>query len=329
MRAGRERNRSVFAPTGRRLGMVGPVVIDVGLIAVAVAGLWLGATLFVDHAARLARRAGLSDLVIGLVVVAFGTSAPEFAVTVDAALVGSADVAVANVVGSNLFNLAILGGVVLVAGASVRVPRPLVRRDGPVTVAATALVGLFVLDYRVSRPEALLLLGVFSVYLVGLLRSETNPDVDVPTAPARWFSPLLALVGLGVVVGGATLLVGSASDLARVLGASEWLIGLTVVAVGTSAPEIAASVVAARRGLATVAVGNVVGSNAFNLLAVLGTAASLRPLRVDPAALGDVAWLFALSVAAVVALGSGRRVTRGEGAAMVVAVAVRWVLDAL
>ncbi|EMA43695.1 calcium/sodium antiporter [Halococcus saccharolyticus] len=309
--------------------MVGSVVVDVGLIAVAVVGLWLGATLFVEHAARLARRVGLSDLVVGLVVVSLGTSAPEFAVTIDAALVGSSDVAAANVVGSNLFNLAILGGVALVAGASVRVPRALVRRDAPVMTAATALVGLFLFDLRVSRPEALLLLVVFLAYLAVLLRSETSANADVPTAPARWFSPLLALVGLGVIVGGATMLVSSASDLARLLGASEWLIGLTVVAVGTSAPEIAASVVAARRGLATVAVGNVLGSNVFNLLGVLGAAATIQPLDVDPAALGDVAWLFALSVAAAVTLRSGRRLTRIEGVAVLVAVAVRWVLDAL
>jgi cation:H+ antiporter len=310
--------------------MVGPVVLDVALVVVGIVGLWLGATLFVDHAARLARRVGLSDLVVGLVVVSIGTSAPELAVSVDAALVGSADIAAANVIGSNLFNLAILGGVVLVAGATVFVPRALVRRDAPVMVGATVLVSAFLLDLRVSRLEAAVLLALFVAYVVVLLRSGTSADVaDVPTAPPRWFSPLLALGGAGVIVGAATLLVASASDLARLVGASEWLIGLTVVAVGTSAPEIAASAVAARRGLATVAVGNVLGSNAFNLLAILGTAAVIQPLRVDPAALGDVVWLAALSAGGAVLLWSGRRLTRIEGAAVLLAVLVRWVLDAL
>lgn len=310
--------------------MVGPIAIDVVLVVVGIAGLWLGATLFVDHAARLARRAGLSDLVVGLVVVSIGTSAPELAVTVDAALAGSSDIAAANVVGSNLFNLGILGGVVLVAGRHVLVPRALVRRDAPVMVAATVLVGGFLLDLRISRVEAAVLLAAFLAYVVVLLRSGTSADAaDVPTDPPQWFSPLAALAGVGVILGGATLLVGSASDLARLLGASEWLVGLTVVAIGTSAPEIAASAVAARRGLATVAVGNVLGSNVFNLLAVLGVAGAIRPLAVDPAALADVAWLAVISAAAALALRSGRRLTRPEGAAVMLAVAVRLLLDAL
>ncbi|MFC5971465.1 sodium:calcium antiporter [Halomarina salina] len=306
--------------------MVSAVALDVVLVAAGIVGLWVGATLFVGHAARLARRVGVSDLV----VVSLGTSAPELAVSVDAALVGSSDIAAANVVGSNLFNLAILGGVVVVAGAGVFVPRALVHRDAPVMVGTTALVGAFLLDLRVSRLEAAVLLVAFLAYLIVVLRSGTSADVaDVPTEPPRWYSPLAALVGLGVVVGGATLLVGAASDLARLLGASEWLVGLTVVAVGTSAPEIAASAVAARRGLATVAVGNVLGSNVFNLLAILGAAAAIRPLAVDAVALGDVGWLAALSALAAVALWSGRRLTRTEGVVVVLAVAARWVLDAL
>jgi cation:H+ antiporter len=305
-------------------------LFDVIVVIASVGALWIGATLFVEHATRLARRAGLSELVVGLTVVSLGTSAPELAVTVDAAITGRPDLAAGGVVGSNLFNLAILGGVVLAAGAGVAIPRSVVRRDGPVMVLATALALLFVRDLRFGRLEGGLLLALFVTYLVALFVRTDPTDLETTTSDAvRWFSPVLALVGAGAIAVGADALVTAASDLARLAGVSEWLIGVTVVAIGTSSPEVAASLVAARRGLASVAVGNVLGSNVFNLLGVLGAAALISPLPVAGAAVGDTAWLLGISLVAVVLAASERRFSRPEGALLLVAVLVRWVLDVL
>ncbi|WP_254536591.1 calcium/sodium antiporter [Halomarina litorea] len=305
------------------------VVVDVVVLVASVGALWLGATLFVDHATRLARRAGVSDLVVGLTVVSVGTSAPEFAVAVDAALVGRPDLAVGGVVGSNLFNFGILGGVVLLAGTSVAVPRELVRRDGPMVLLATALVLWFVRDLRFSSVEGGVLLVLFVVYLVVLFVRGADLPPESAAAPARWFSPLLAVAGIVAIAAGANGVVSAASDLARLLGVSEWVIGVTVVAIGTSSPEIAASVVAARRGFATIAVGNVLGSNLFNLLGVLGVAAVVAPLPVADEAVGQTAWLLGLSVVAVGLVASGRRLSRPEGSLLLGAVLVRWALDLL
>ncbi|MFC6837158.1 calcium/sodium antiporter [Halomarina ordinaria] len=309
--------------------MVTSIAVDVVLVVVGVVGLWLGARLFVDGAAVFARRAGLSDLVIGLTVVSAGTSLPEATVSVEAALVGSPDIAVGNVVGSNLFNIGFVLGLVALLGG-VGASRALVRRDGGVLVGSALLVLAFLLDLRVSRVEGLLLLLGFAAYLALLLRSDDAPTEAVPATSSSVPRTVGALVaGLVLVVVGASVLVASASDLARLAGLSEWLIGVTVVAVGTSSPEIAASVAAARRGLGGIAAGNLVGSNVFNALGILGLTAAVHPVDVSPAALPDATWLVGLSVVVVVLFASGRRLSRPEGVLLLAATLVRWVLDAL
>ncbi|MFC4357098.1 calcium/sodium antiporter [Halobium salinum] len=295
----------------------------------SVAALWLGAELFVTNAARIARRFGLSELVVGLTVVALGTSAPEVAVSVDAALVGTGDIAVANVVGSNLFNIGIvLGGIAAAVG--VRSSRQMVRRDGAVMVGSTVLVLLFLLDLRLTRLEGAVLLLAFAGYLAWLfLRPVDGVESNGGTETVGVRAAVLLLTGLGVIVGGAHFLVESAVAIARAGGLSEWVIGETVVAVGTSTPEVVASVAAARKGMGDIAAGNLIGSNVFNALFILGIASTLTPLQVVDTAIGTTTWLLGLSVLAAVLLGTRGQLGRLEGAALVAINLTRWILDLL
>ncbi|MFC6785930.1 calcium/sodium antiporter [Halobaculum halobium] len=330
--------------------MVVPVpVADVLLLAVGVAALWVGARLLVGSSVRLARRVGLSELVIGLTVVAVGTSSPEIAVTVGAAIDGAADLAVGNVVGSNVFNLAVVLGLIAVIGPFA-VEARLVRRDGLVLLGATLAGAVAVWDLAVSVPEGSVLLASLVGYTAFSLRTGTagaaptatdgtgaeprqsDDSVDLSTPARRLatrpaFDLPLVVAGVAVVVGGGEILVGSAVRLSRAAGVSEWVIGGTVVAAGTSTPELAVSVVAVRQGSLGVSVGNVVGSSVFNVLGVLGLAALLTPLTVAPEALWSVGWLVVLTTAVVVGLWSGRRLTRVEGVLLVCSEGLRWVLS--
>ena len=327
----------------------GPAV-QVGVVLVTVLGLWVGARLLVDSVVRLARRAGLSDLVIGLTVVAIGTSTPELVVTTDAAIKGLGDIAVGNVIGSNIYNLAFILGVVSLVRV-VPIERSIVHRDGLALVASTLLGGAVLFDLAVSRAEGVLLLGLFVAYTAYLLRtgldspapedtpgSATNdPDSAPPGVetsrtervefPGR--DLVLLVAGLAVVLVSGDLMVGAASELARGAGVSEWVIGGTIVAAGTSTPEFAVSLVAIRSGRLGVSVGNIVGSNVFNLLGVMGLGAAVRPLSVGATALGNVGWLLVVSVAMVAALWSGRRLSRPEGGLFACSELVRWTLGLL
>jgi cation:H+ antiporter len=304
-------------------------VVDVCLLAAAVLALWVGAERFVANAARLARRVGVSELVVGLTVVALGTSAPEAAVTVDAAVTGRPTLALANVVGSNVFNLGLVLGAVA-AFRTVAGRRSLVRRDGVAVVLATGVLLAAGADGAVGPADGLLLLGGFGLYLAVLFWSADRSETPTAEPGRQRFPPSVwAVLGLALVVGGANPLVSSAADPARLLGASEWLVGETVVAVGTSVPELVASVAAARQGLGDIAAGNLVGSSIFNALGVLGLAAVLVPLPVGSEASAGLVWLAGLTLLAVALLATGRRLSRVEGGALVAAALGKWVIDLL
>ena len=277
------------------------------------------ASLLVRGAAALALRFGLSPLVVGLTVVAFGTSAPELVVSVQAALAGAGGIAVGNVVGSNVANVG------LILGLSV-VVRPIVsdasvlRRDLPVLVGATLLGAALLLDREVGRVDgAVLALGLV-VYLGWSVRTARR-ERDAGDLPAStdspWLDAFFVALGLGGLVIGADLFVGGAVGLAEAAGVSNAVIGLTVVALGTSMPELATSIVAAVRGESEIAVGNVVGSNLFNVLGILGVAALVEPLAAPGLQLVDLAVMTVLALALVPMMGSGRRLVRVEGALLV------------
>jgi cation:H+ antiporter len=331
------------------------------LLVAATFALWIGARWLVDAASRLASAAGISPLVVGLTVVAFGTSAPELAVSIAAALEGSGDVSVGNVIGSNVFNLGVVLGVVALL-APFRATEMLVRRDAVAMAVATAIGTVVLANRVVSRLEGIVLLALLVGYLVGLgvtarrerademgLRSEGDADEPALATQAGGdaggtdshasFEPddppvrlglewLRLLVGLVLVVVGGRLLVDAATTIGLAVGVSEWVIGVTVVAAGTSLPELVTSVVATRRGAVAIAAGNVIGSNVFNLLGVLGVAAAIRPMAVDPAVPPSLVWLGAITALAAVVLATGRRLTRLEGLALLALALGYWIASA-
>ncbi|TCD22996.1 calcium/sodium antiporter [Pseudomonas sp. IC_126] len=290
----------------------------------------LGAEALVHGAAQLAARFGISPLIIGLTVVAFGTSAPETAVSVQAALNGSGDIAVGNVIGSNIANiLLILGLSALVA--PLLVSRQLVRLDVPIMIGAGILTFALAWDGDLSRLDGGVLVAFLLLYTTFLViasrreKKRERPDefaieygpADQPK-PLGWLIQLsMVLLGLILLVAGSNLLIDGAVALARALGLSELVIGLTVIAVGTSMPELATSLLAVYRGERDIAVGNVVGSCIFNLLLVLGAGAlvSAGGLSISPNALAfDLPVMLAVFGACLPIFFSGYRINRWEGA---------------
>ncbi len=303
-------------------------ILTMTLLAAGLILLVGGAELLVRGASRLAVAAGVSPLVIGLTVVAYGTSAPEMAVSANAALSGQADLSVGNVVGSNIFNtLFILG--ISAAIAPLAVSQQLIRRDVPLMIGVSGLFAALALDLRLGRVEgAILLAGAISYtwWSIRQSRREGEPvrqeyaEAFGKPGPVRRHPWLLhagcILAGLGALVLGSHWLVEGAVILARYLGVSELVIGLTIVAAGTSLPEVATSVVASLRGERDIAVGNVVGSNLFNILAVLGLAGVLAPggLAISPAALRlDIPVMLATAVLCLPIFLTGYVISRREG----------------
>ncbi|MDR2535828.1 MAG: calcium/sodium antiporter [Treponema sp.] len=262
-----------------------------------IALLIFGSDLLIKGAVKIAQRLGLSPLVIGLTVVAFGTSAPEMAISTVSALRGSADIAVGNVVGSNIFNIWIVLGL-SAAIIPLTVDKQIIRFDGPITIGISILMFVFALDLQLVWLESLVLFGGIITYVSVLIKlSEKNkipetdaekeaPSLEAVNNPGR--QVLIAItqfvIGIGLLVGGSNVMVRGAVDIATALGVSELVIGLTIVAAGTSMPELATSVVAAVRGERDIAVGNAIGSNIFNILAVLGLSGivSFNPMIIDP-----------------------------------------------
>jgi cation:H+ antiporter len=300
-------------------------VAGLGLLA-------LGGELLIRGATALARIAGLSPAVIGLTVVAMGTSLPELAVGLLAALRGQPDIAVGNVIGSNIFNItAALGITTLVATLPVR--GNAIRLEWPVMFAASLASALLMRDFLLDRFEAsflLVSLVLFTAYSVWVGRREVTGVEQKEFAAAvekRSLRPsrregLAAmtsiLAGVALLVGGGHLLVEGAVALARLAGMSERLIGLTIVAVGTGMPELAASLVAAARKQTDVAVANMIGSNVFNLLGILGMTALVHPIRFAPELAGsDVWWMLGTSLLLLLVLRSGMRLVRWEGIVLI------------
>jgi cation:H+ antiporter len=304
-------------------------VVDLVRLGLGLVVLVVGAELLVRGAARLAAALGISPLVVGLTVVAFGTSAPELAVGVSSALAGQPDIALGNVVGSNIANILLVLGLAALAApvvAGVRV----VRREVPVMIGASFALWLMALSGHIDRLEGAILFAGIVVYSVVLALSSRRESGRVQTEFAAAFgagagdTARMVAVNLGLTIGGLVLLlvgagwiVSAATSLAAAMGVPEIVVGLTIVAVGTSLPEIATSVMAGVRGQRDIAVGNVVGSCIFNVLMVLGITAvvSPRPLIVSPDLLAvDLPFMVAAAAACLPILYTGFVVDRREGA---------------
>ncbi|HMQ32216.1 MAG TPA: calcium/sodium antiporter [Chloroflexaceae bacterium] len=283
-----------------------------------------GADLLVRGAAHLAALAGVSPLVIGLTVVAIGTSAPELAVSLRAGLTGQAALTVGNVLGSNIANVLLILGLAAVV-APLLVATRVLQREVPMMIGVSALLWALAADGSLGRFDGALLVGLLGVFLVTTVSMERRSGAEAPeraeAAERTWWGVLrnvgLVLGGLILLVAGAQWLVDGAVAFARALGVSELIIGLTVVAIGTSLPEIATSVLASMRGEREIAVGNVVGSNILNILMVLGLTALITPgpLLVPAAALEfDLPVVLATAVACLPIFFNGRMIARWEGA---------------
>lgn len=314
-----------------------------------------GAGWFVDGSSALARNFKVPGLIIGLTIVALGTSSPELAVSISAAIQGSNEIALSNVVGSNIFNLLCVLGICAIIH-TVPTDKGILKRDFPLSIGATILVLLVTcfgalpsgnypqmdqIPYSagsypqiqdsllhgnmneivgmVNRTAGIVMFTVFLVYILYLIYdTRKNPDnSETQECLPLWKCFLLITVGLVLIIGGGQAVVYSAKEIAQTVGMSETLIGLTIVAVGTSLPELVTSVVAAKKGETGLAVGNAVGSNIFNLLLILGLSAAIHPITVNAASVYDILILIAASIITYVFLLTRKSLKRSEGIIMV------------
>ena len=262
--------------------------IQILLSVVGIAAVLWGADKFTDGAGSLAARLKVPQMVIGLTVVAFGTSAPEFFISLVSALQDKSGMAIGNVVGSNIFNVLLIVGM-SAALCSIQISRSTIRKDLPWTIASTLLFTFLCLDGCLSRLDGVVLTAVFGVFLFYTFRWARDGDADQAETPkinGVGRSVMWLLVGLTALIVGSQVFVHGASAIARALGVSDLVVGLTIVAGGTSLPELATSVISARKGQSALALGNVIGSNVFNILMILGITAWVTPLS-----LAGVTWV--------------------------------------
>lgn len=304
------------------------------LLIIGFIALIKGADCFVDGSSSLARNFKVPGVIIGLTIVALGTSAPELAVSTAAALQGSNEIALSNVVGSNIFNLLCVLGICAVIHP-IPVDRGILKRDFPLSIAAAVLVFIFSAGKMISsgnfvqknvnasagelqRAAGIIMLILFLIYIIYLIcdaKKHPQAEEDTVCLPL-WKCFAFICIGLFFIIAGGQAVVYSAKKIAGAMGMSETLIGLTVVAVGTSLPELVTSIVAARKGETGLAVGNVIGSNIFNLLFILGISASIHPMMVNAASVYDILILIAVSILTYAFSLKGKEIRRPQGILM-------------
>ena len=257
------------------------MIVQILLLAVGFVMLVKGADWFVDGASGIAEKFHIPQLIIGLTIVAMGTSAPEAAVSISAAIKGNADITIGNIVGSNILNILIILGLSSVI-TSLAVAKSTVKFEIPIMIAITGLLLVQGLDGTISLLDGIILVAAFIGYLTYLFvmakRDPNMADAPAPQNKPLWQALLFTVIGLVLIVWGSNVAVDAASAIARLLGLSERFIGLTIVALGTSLPELFTSVAAARKGNADIAIGNIVGSNIFNILFVVGLSSLIIPV---------------------------------------------------
>ena len=307
------------------------IIKQLAILIVGFALLVKGADLFVDGASGIAKKFGISELIIGLTIVAMGTSAPEAAVSIAAAAKGSAGISIGNVIGSNIMNIFIILGVVA-AIVPLKIERSTVRYEMPFTILVTAVFVLMGRDGLITRLDGAILWAGLLLYIAYLLRQAKQKPAEAPAqaetaaeaaaevpaeAPSIWKLIALTIAGLAVILVSSDYAVDAAVALAKIFNISDRVIGLTIVALGTSLPELVTSVTAALRGNADLAVGNVVGSCIFNLLFVLGTSALILPILCAPNFLSDAYVAVGATVLLLIFGYTQMKIARWEGALLV------------
>ena len=277
-----------------------------------------GADFFVDGASSVAGKLKVPSLIIGLTVVSMGTSLPEAAVSVSASLSGDNAISLGNVIGSNIFNLLMVVGISAIIAPIVS-DRDVLKRDMPVNIAITAALFVMLLDGNLSRLDAVILLVLFAGYMCLLFKSamKNREEGENPKVYSWLKSIIYIVVGMAAIIGGGQLVVNSAKTIAATLGMGDTLIGLTVVAIGTSLPELVTSIVAARKGESGIAMGNAVGSCIFNVLFILGLAGVIKPMTADDAFFIDTGILIGVSALMLLFAFTKKKTGRLEGAVCV------------
>lgn len=291
------------------------MVLNIVLLLVGFVLLIKGADFFVDGSSSVAKIIGVPGFVIGLTVVAMGTSAPEAAVSITAGFQGSNEIAISNVVGSNIFNLLVVAGLCAVL-KPYSIEKTMLRRDFPVNIIVNAILLVMIyMGKAMGLVDGILMLVLFAAYIAWVVltafkdkEAQAEADEVKKMSPVR--SILYILGGLGAVILGGQLVVNNAQDIALAFGLSETFIGLTIIAIGTSLPELVTSVVAAKKGESGLALGNVIGSNIFNIMLILGLSSSLNPIATDMSSIINVVILLAVTslifVACLIKKGMGR-----------------------
>ena len=308
------------------------IIIDCVIVFASIIMLWKGADWLVDSAAEIAHTLKISDLVVGLTVVAFGTSAPEFAVTISAAITKQTDISIGNVIGSNIFNLGfILGGTAMIRPIATN--KKMFERDGLFLLITTALIFFLFFGFdgwtagdSFTQYEGVLLFSLLIAY-VAFLFIKKDPPEEVNPDSATLKSYAFFLIGLVMIVAGGHLMVEHASNVARYLGVSDWVIAVTIVAAGTSAPEFATSVAAALKGRHGIAIGNLIGSDLFNLLGVLGLAGIINPTMISEDIFSSVFLLVIMVGLTLLMIRTNWRLSRAEGTILVIINLIRWYFD--
>ena len=308
------------------------VILDFILVLLSIIMLWKGADWLVDSAAEIAHSLKVSDLIIGLTVVAFGTSAPEFAVTISAAITKQTDISIGNVIGSNIFNLGfILGGTAIIRPISTN--KKMFSRDGFFLLMVTALIFFlffgfngWTYDDNYSRIEGFILFSLLIGYITFLFIKKDPPE-EINPDKATIMSYVFFFTGLILIVFGGHLMVTHASNIARFYGISDWVIAVTIVAAGTSAPEFATSIAAAIKGRHGIAIGNLIGSDLFNLLGVLGLAGIINPSIITKDIFDSVFILVLMVGLTLFLIRTNWKISRAEGALLVSINLIRWYFD--
>lgn len=280
----------------------------------------------VDSASKIAKKFGLSDLIIGLTVVAIATSAPEFAVSVSAALKNQHSISVGNIVGSNIFNLGFILGFIAII-RPIEITKDILKRDGLFLLFTGLLLTYFFSNYILSSLEGSILFSLLVLYIIWLLFQKKGIEEELSVDRFSFWDIPKFLIGISMIIISANYLVESASIIARIFGVTEWLIGITIVGAGTSLPEFATSLVALKKRKIGISAGNLIGSDIFNMLGVLGISSIINPLSIKE---NELLGLVLLSLALVILLifmRSGWKISRTEGVFLIMIAIIRWSVD--